>query len=762
MTSRRVRLFALAAVTVGAAGLVGLSVRAADKEAKPAKQPAGKDVFGTTKVHAFHLEVAAKDYDTLQPKGGMRLPGFGPAPKAPEKPEEKPADVHKGGGFGIEFPWVHATFAGGGQTLQDIGLRYKGNSSYMAAARSLKRNFKVDLNRYVDDQNYQGLKAINLHAGAVDTTKMREALAYSVFRNAGVPAPRTAFAEVTLTVPGKYDKEYLGLYVVIEHIDKTFLKQHFKNAKGMLLKPERIRGLEYLGDDFAKYKDRYQPKDEPTKEQGQRLIDFTRLLNRGGDDEFRKEIASFIDVDAFLRFIAVNALVCNLDSFLMLGHNYYMYLDPETNRFVFIPWDTDLSMAAFMMGGSADQQAELSLQHPYPGENKLIDRLMAMPAVNERYQKILKELAEGCFAKEKLLAELDAIDKVIKEPLAKEKKAAEARKESAGGFGLGGFGRGMDVRTFVEKRTTAVAAQLAGKSKGYVPATGFGPGGPGAFAVGSRFAKPLLTALDADKDSKLTSEELVAGVRRFFKETDKDNAGHIDEKQLAAALQKIMPGLPGFPAPMGVQPVRPGGTAATLAAAIAKRADADKDGKLTVEELVKAAEALFAETDKDKKGKLEETALAAGINVLAPARPGFGPGPNFAKPLLDALDGDKDGKLSADELTTGAQRLFKEADKDNAGTVNEKQLAAVLTKILPPPPAFGPPPPAGGPATPLAAAIVKRAGADKDGNITQEKLVAAATALFQEIDKDKKGKLEERDIAAAIGVLLPPGPMARP
>ena len=65
--------------------------------------------------------------------------------------------------------------------------------------------------------------------------------------------------------------------VVIEQVDKTFLKQHFKNAKGMLLKPERIRGLEYLGDDWAKYKDRYQPEDEPTKEQGQRLIDFTRL-----------------------------------------------------------------------------------------------------------------------------------------------------------------------------------------------------------------------------------------------------------------------------------------------------------------------------------------------------------------------------------------------------------------------------------------------------------------------------------------------------
>ena len=39
----------------------------------------------------------------------------------------------------------------------------------------------------------------------MDPTRGREALAYAVFRAAGVPAPRTAFAEVTLTVPGKYD-----------------------------------------------------------------------------------------------------------------------------------------------------------------------------------------------------------------------------------------------------------------------------------------------------------------------------------------------------------------------------------------------------------------------------------------------------------------------------------------------------------------------------------------------------------------------------
>src|SRR5262245_45714309 len=64
------------------------------------KQPAGKDVFGLTKVWQFHLELTAKDYDRMQP-AGKRSPGApGPA-KAGDKPGEKPADVHRGSGFEI-------------------------------------------------------------------------------------------------------------------------------------------------------------------------------------------------------------------------------------------------------------------------------------------------------------------------------------------------------------------------------------------------------------------------------------------------------------------------------------------------------------------------------------------------------------------------------------------------------------------------------------------------------------------------------------
>src|SRR5262249_39386277 len=156
--------------------------------------------------------------------------------------------------------------------------------------------------------SFHGLTALQLHAMSMDPAKGREALAFSVFREAGVPAPRTAFAEVTLTVPGKYDKEYLGLYAVVENVDNPFLVDHFGTDKGLLMKPFQVRSVDYLGDSWERYKNQYRPQSEPTKEQSQRVIAFARLVNQASDADLKKEISSYLDVDGFLRFLAANAL----------------------------------------------------------------------------------------------------------------------------------------------------------------------------------------------------------------------------------------------------------------------------------------------------------------------------------------------------------------------------------------------------------------------------------------------------------------------
>jgi enterochelin esterase-like enzyme len=67
-----------------------------------------------------------------------------------------------------------------------------------------------------------------------------------------------------------------------------------------------------------------------------------------------------------------------------------------------------------------------------------------------------------------------------------------------------------------------------------------------------------------------------------------------------------------------------------LASALMKRADTNKDGKLTLDEFVAAATQLFKECDTDNKGVLDERQLAEGINRLS-AAPAAGTGRGGAR-----------------------------------------------------------------------------------------------------------------------------------
>jgi len=205
---------------------------AAEYDAAP-----GACVFGLAKVVQFHLTMSEQQFAALVPAGGAQFgpPGFGP-------PRKQPEGTHRNT-FGVDFPWSQGDLTFDGETFNNVGVRYRGNYTFTATARSLKRSMKFDANRNVAGQKLDGLTMLNLNCAVSDPSRAREAFSYEFFRDAGVPAPRTSFAELTLTVPGKYDKEFVGVYTLVEQVNKGFLKRHFKDGKGMLLKPE---GLQFV------------------------------------------------------------------------------------------------------------------------------------------------------------------------------------------------------------------------------------------------------------------------------------------------------------------------------------------------------------------------------------------------------------------------------------------------------------------------------------------------------------------------------------
>jgi spore coat protein H len=210
--------------------------------------------FGLSRLISMRLEIFRDEWAALEETFVQRGRGGGGNAGFIEEGEkdyvrEDGRMVHIGSGFGGYFPWARADLTIGGSLFQNVGVRYKGNSSYTASQNQLRRNFKVKLDFHGEDETLEGQKTLNLHAGAVDRSRIRESLSYEVFRRVGVPAPRTAYATMKLTVPGLYDDEPVGVYTLIENVGKPFLRDVLPPGNGLLLKPERsVSGISYHGE----------------------------------------------------------------------------------------------------------------------------------------------------------------------------------------------------------------------------------------------------------------------------------------------------------------------------------------------------------------------------------------------------------------------------------------------------------------------------------------------------------------------------------
>src|SRR5258708_15579678 len=111
-----------------------------------------------------------------------------------------------------------------------------------SGANPLCANLKLKTDFFGGKTSWNGVETLNFHAGVLDSSLMREALAFALFRAARVPSSRTAYAEISFNVPGLYTSASGGIYVVIENVNKQFLRQALPPGNGLLMKPEGLRG----------------------------------------------------------------------------------------------------------------------------------------------------------------------------------------------------------------------------------------------------------------------------------------------------------------------------------------------------------------------------------------------------------------------------------------------------------------------------------------------------------------------------------------
>jgi len=480
--------------------------------------------------------------------------GAGGRPSRLQGPEGKRNGLASANG--IEFEYVHADLEFAGRLFQNVAVRYKGNGTYMQSRNSLKRSLKVELNKYIAGQKLAGISKLNFHSNVTDPSWMNEVLSHRLFRDAGVPAPRTAYARVFLTVPGQYEKQFVGLYSLVEDVDSHFAQENFGGKKGSIFKPVTPNLFGDLGNDWKNYRQTYDPKTNLTPEQQQRVIEFCKFVTKADDAQFATRLGEYVDLEEFARFMVVTVWLSNLDSILGAGQNYYMYLHPKTRRFEFLPWDLDHSFGQFGMNGSQEQRENLSIHRPWRGENRFLERVFKVAAFKKLYLARFDEFSSTIFKPDRFHQQVNELAAVLRPAVSQESGEKLERFDrvvagesveagSRGGFGgaFGGFGGGRElkpIKPFVRIRALSVRDQLAGKSDGETPqfGRGGGRGGFGGFGRGQFLANAFMSALDANHDGEITRKEFTQGFARWFEAWDTNKDGLLTEEELRAGVSR--------------------------------------------------------------------------------------------------------------------------------------------------------------------------------------------------------------------------------
>ena len=556
--------------------------------------------FDSDSILKVHIDLSPTEYDAIQPKSAP--PGFpGLAifqPKPKETPGQPPREVHKNT-FGMNLPWGKGSVTIDGELFKNVGIRYKGNGTIADSADSIKKSFKIDLDQFGGTKKYKTLKTLNLHCEVADPSKIRETFGYGIYASAGVPAPKTRFAEVTLTVGDRIKGQWLGLYTLVEPVDKVFLKNHFGDGEGLLMKPEGVRDFPKTGP-FKDLVTRLEPKRTAKPEEINRIFAVGKLVAEGSDEDFRNQIGSFIDLDNYLRFLAATAYVSNPDCFFVLSHNYYLYLDAKTKKFHFFPWDLDRAFANLFFLGTNNQQMDLSFIRPYGAEHKLTERILAMPGMRDRYLALLRDLSQTTFAQNRLKAELARIRAMAGDMIERDRKATAERKEKKNP-GPGFMVPPPDLDLFVAKRTISLGHQLAGRSEGHLL--------PSDFQMGSMLVAPVMSAFDVNRDETVSRAEWLEGANKVWTNTPEKDKGAVDARQLTKGFESLFSKSSNAEKPASGF-FTPFAAPEPLATASVRRFDTNKDGKLSLEEWNKGIESVFDAVKTIDPQKLTETELA--------------------------------------------------------------------------------------------------------------------------------------------------------
>ena len=346
----------------------------------PAKELTLDDIFPTDRVLDVQITVADKDWDTIRYQSRDFFSALHESRKV--APPEAP------------YTYVDASVTIDGVAFPNVGLRKKG---FLGSLSTTRPSLKIKLNHTDKDAGIEGLTNLTLNNNKQDISLMSQFMGYALFNAAGSPAPRCAYAKVTVNGVN------LGVYSHVETVRKSFLRRAFGTDDGTLYEGPYVDFYEgWLGSFEHKI-----GKDGPGREKIQQLI---KVLE-GDSKNIEGTIGELVDLDTFYTFWAIEGLLGFWDGYSGNNNNFFIYLNPTTDKFHFLPWGAD---SLFSKHSKLRHHNKAGAPISVKTQGLLTHKLYQQKSSRERYAKAMMGILENHWNEAELLAEVDRIDTMVK------------------------------------------------------------------------------------------------------------------------------------------------------------------------------------------------------------------------------------------------------------------------------------------------------------------------------------------------------------
>lgn len=259
-----------------------------------------------------------------------------PAPVIPKKDKNRKAsdDFFNGPVRKLEFVWepeeweylkqnnrryaecdiIETMPDGSTKTYKNAAVKLKGAAGSFRGPDD-KPGLTVSMDKYKGADRFNGMDKFHLNNGAQDGSFFNELVGGEWCRAAEVPASRCTHVLV------KWNGRELGLYVFKESFTKDFLSYFYEKNEGSFYDGHFIAEV-----DGALEKQQGDPKD---KSDLKALADACKI----GDPKAKwAALEKVLDIDEFLRSLAMETFTCHWDGYNFNRNNYRVYFDPKTGK----------------------------------------------------------------------------------------------------------------------------------------------------------------------------------------------------------------------------------------------------------------------------------------------------------------------------------------------------------------------------------------------------------------------------------------------